>query len=631
MRQSSTRSAIYVVIGLGLLILTVSSLRRGDEASNASFVADSSPFEALKDYQPTAPLAEIAQVKDDIVEAARALPPVFSQEIITPESVPSDTVSLDNAALDNAALENMAAALPVEIPADIIENGINITANFVNTPKSVEMPSTPAEGEDSYYNLSLDDSETHLPEFNDETATSATLDSPITEPVEIQQETPAITQRASTEMPAFSSIGNNRRGKIINNHLASPAGEAADANLPADANLSNSAWKKNPFLTDAPIQSPSTEVSSADAIATDILPLKAESMILPEFAETAEELTIIGDLDPSSATPVQTLLPSVDHQTMQTVVAANENLEVHSPSIKIGISESDAQKAVHNIEYGKSLSRRGAAYAARQEFYASLRILAQSHDKQAGGTAYTEALRNGILAIKEAQDFIVTDTEAQIGLRVSNVIETHSTEIISAESAEGMTAIEAAQRYFAYASHQLSRCGGQNVVAAEALYCLGKLHSVQAKSGSNDSKLDLAKAMIYHQAAISSNDSNFRSLNELGVLYANSGRFDEAKRMLKKSLRIKPLPQAWQNLAVIHQRIGEHQLAQLAIREFEMTSTQAPISVIRWTPVEEFNENAPLEQHRASQASATLPVAEDTKPTKSSLKSLGNRILNSIR
>ena len=38
-----------------------------------------------------------------------------------------------------------------------------------------------------------------------------------------------------------------------------------------------------------------------------------------------------------------------------------------------------------------------------------------------------------------------------------------------------MTAIEALQRYFAYASHQLSRSGGQNVVAAEALYCLGKL------------------------------------------------------------------------------------------------------------------------------------------------------------
>ena len=379
------------------------------------------------------------------------------------------------------------------------------------------------------------------------------------------------------------------------------------------------------------MESPSLETSSADAIATDITPPRVESMVLSEFANTADDLSVIDDFAPSSASAVQTILPSVDHKTMQTVVAAEENHEASSPSIKIGISEADAQKAVHNIEYGKSLSRRGAAYAARQEFYASLRILAQSHDQQVGGTAYTQALRNGIMAIKEAQDFIVTDTEAQIGLSVSNVIETHSTKVISTESAKGMTAIEAAQRYFAYASHQLSRCGGQNVVAAEALYCLGKLHSVQAKSGSNDSKLDLAKSMIYHQSAISANGLNFRSLNELGVLYANSGRFDEAKHMLKKSLRIKQLPQAWQNLSVIHQRMGEHQLAQLANREFETSSSQAPISVIRWTPAEEFNKNAPLAQRTVSQASAILPDSEDTKSATSSLKSLGGRILNSIR
>jgi len=214
---------------------------------------------------------------------------------------------------------------------------------------------------------------------------------------------------------------------------------------------------------------------------------------------------------------------------------------------------------------------------------------------------------------------------------VPSVIETHSTKIISSQSAEGMTAIEAAQRYFAYASHQLSRCGGQNVVAAEALYCLGKLHSVQAKSGTISSKLDLAKSMIYHQAAVSADGSNFRSLNELGVLYANNGRFEESKQMLIRSLRIKALPQAWQNLSVIHQRMGEHQLAELAIREFQMGSMRAPNSVIRWAPVDEFNENAPLVQHTASQATALMPNSSDTNSGTPNLKSLGDRILNSIR
>ena len=624
MRHFSTRSAIYVVIGIGLLILTVSQLRRSDEVSNASFIANSNPFEALKDYQPSAPLAEIAQVQPDIVEAPMASAPTISLDNVTPE-------------------------MPVEVPATPIETGLDagleIAANFVNTPKAIEMPAVPkiempavpetaTDVQESYYDdMSFEVTGEPLPLPTDQTAPpeGLALETALIEPPEIQQEAQAITERVSTDFPTFSKMGNVGRRRIINNHLASPTGNTDDGNRP------RSAWKKNPFLADPPTESSSAEVPSADAIATDILPFEIESNVLSEFTDTPEDLSVIANLEltPSSTLPGSTRLPSVDLETMQTtmqtVVSESENLEAGSPPIKIGLSESDAQKAVHNIEYGKSLSRRGAAYAARQEFYASLRILAQSHDKQVGGTAYTEALRNGILAIKEAQDFIVTDTEAQIGLSVPNVIETHSTKVISTESAAEMTAIEAAQRYFAYASHQLSRCGGQNVVAAEALYCLGKLHSVQAKSGSNDSKLDLAKAMIYHQAAITASDSNFRSLNELGVLYANSGRFGEAKQMLKRSLRIKQLPQAWQNLAVIHQRMGEHQLAQLANREFEMTSTQAPISVIRWTPTEEFNKNAPLLQRPVSQASAILPDSEEAKSSTSSLRSLGGRILESIR
>lgn len=613
MRQTSNRSTVYVVIGIGLLILTVSQLRRSDEASNASFVANSSPFDALKDYQPAASDAIGMDLVDNVVDNVEA----------------NIEASLNS--MPTISLDKVAAKLPVDLPIAGIETGLadlDTAANFVNTLKEVELPAAPASLEEPYYDLGFEDSEESeesLPTLNDDIDSAASLDLANMEPLEVPKEAPAAIERVSTDMPAFGSIGNNAQKRIVNSRTASPSGESEGANF------QNTAWKKNPFINDAPADSPSTEAPSADPITADILPPRIDVMMESEFTDIAEEPSSVTDFEPELMKQAQMILPTVDQETMQSVVAAEQNLEASSPSIKIGISQADAQKAVHNIEYGKSLSRRGAAYAARQEFYSSLRILAQSHDKQVGGTAYTQALRNGIVAIKEAQDFIVTDTEAQIGLSVPNVIETHSTKIISAESAQGMTAIEAAQRYFAYASHQLSRCGGQNVVAAEALYCLGKLHSVQAKSGSDQSKLDLAKSMIYHQAAISADASNFRSLNELGVLYANSGRLDESKHMLKDSLRIKQLPQAWQNLSVIHQRMGEHQLAQLANREFEMGSTQAPSSVIRWTPIEEFNKNAPLEQHTVSQASALLPTPVESKSGTSNLKSLGSRILDSIR
>ena len=613
MRNSTKPFAIYVVIGIGLLIVAATQLRRGNEASNASFVANSNPFEALNDYQPADSLANVGK---DLVKTLDT-PPI---------SVP--TVQLDEIVAD----------LPVETPfenfegSNEIETSIANAAKFVNTfkpepmetPDLVEMPASPAEGDDSFYDLGFDSSQQLQTQPYEEPADAESFDLAVAETEEMTQEPPATIERISTNMPAFGSLGkfsNQDQQRVITNHMVTPSSESGDASL------QSTRWKKNPFLTDTPVE----QTQPAETTAVDVLPPSVEAMIQAEFNDTPEELLMVANLEPTSEIPSQMVIPSVDHETMRSVIASDENLESGSPPIKMGISQADAQKAVHNIEYGKSLSRRGASYAARQEFYSSLRILAQSHDKQLGGTNYTQALRKGILAIKEAQDFIVTDTEAQIGLSVPNVIETHSTKIISAESAQGMTAIEAAQRYFSYASHQLSRCGGQNVVAAEALYCLGKLHSVQAKSGTISSKLDLAKSMIFHQAAISADGSNFRSLNELGVLYANNGRFEESKQMLKRSLRIKALPQAWQNLSVIHQRMGENQLADLANREFEMGSSQAANSVIRWAPAEEFNENAPLIQRTASQATALLPDSSEANSGKSSLKSLGDRILNSIR
>lgn len=582
MRHSTSRSAIYVVIGIGLFVLTVAQLRQRDGMSSASFVARSNPFEALQGYQ-RADVSEAESLETAPIAKAK-------QEI---NRLPKLDLSLDKLASDSTAIED------------------EVTSNFVNATDQPE----PIADEDHLLHgieIAADD----LTPSNDQIQMPAIspMEAITSEVAQLPAPTAPVVDRISTAMPAFTKEKRQNQNLTTNqptdNELASP--------MPSkDGSLQSTRWKKNPFLTNAPLDSAS------------------EALIKTEFVETGDELSTVVNLEATPATVAKlasdSMVPAVDPETMQSVISADENLEIGSPSIKVGISEADAQKAVHNIEYGKSLSRRGAAYAARQEFYASLRILAQSHDKQIGGTAYTEALRNGIVAIKEAQDFIVTDTETQIGLNVSDVIETHSTKVISTESAQSMTAIEAVQRYFAYASHQLSRCGGQNVVAAEALYCLGKLHSVEANNGPNPSKLDVAKSMVYHQAAVSADPYNYRSLNELGVLYANSGRFEESKQMLKKSLRINQLPQAWQNLAVIHQRMGENNLAELAIREFQMTSAQAPSSAIQWTAVAEFNENAPLLQRTASQVNGVAPAFNDTNSTKSNLKSLGGRILNSIR
>ena len=627
MRQSPSRSVIYAVIGIGLLALIVSQFS-GTDSQSAHVVPH--PFDSLDEYQPNL----------DPDFAANSMPAVAPQ--------PNEYYSLASQAVSPQSIEQPMSQ-PTEIgsirnetsnPAEVA-NSVN---EFVNSPNgySLDSPDDVDPSDSIEFNeMEVADAlgNMELPEGTNESPSEMTPFRFNADPVavsEIQSETQADLQSE----PKLDVDAAGIRVAALEAPMETLAATVPSTNAPAETSIdirsARKGWKTNPFINDdAPAASPQppanesvqNDVQATSMLSSDMPAIQLDEHIqLPDFGtpDVIATASTIQDTVPV-ATPIMTsnAQPAIDHETMRSVIAPENNFGMDSPPIRIGLSETDAQKAVHNIEYGKSLSRRGAAFAARQEFYSSLRILAQSHDKASNGKIYTEALGRGITAIKEAEDFMVTDTESQIGLNVAHVVETHSTKIFSAEAAQEMTSIEAVQRYLAYASHELSLCGGENVVSSEALYCLGKLHSVQANHGTNSSKIDVAKAMAFHQAAVAADSTNFRSLNELGVLYANTGRFSESKDLLKRSLRIKQLPQAWQNLGVIHQRLGEQQLAELAIKEYQLVSSQKPDSTIRWTPAEEFNKNAPMLNRTADKSN------EQPKPSK--VKSLGDRILDSIR
>lgn len=303
------------------------------------------------------------------------------------------------------------------------------------------------------------------------------------------------------------------------------------------------------------------------------------------------------------------------------------------------LPDSVAQEAAHHVEYGKSLSRRGATYGARQEFFGALGVIARGNDLQTGGNAHTTALSRAMRALREVQDFAVRNAETQIGMNVSEILETHQTHIISANEAAIMTPVEAMQRYFTFAHQQLDFAGGSNVVVAEALFCLGKLHTVMAKH--QPETLDVAQAIVFHRAALSSDAQNYRSFNELGVLLARSGQLTEAESLFKKSLQIRPAPETWQNLAKTHDRQGEVGLAQLAQTEFSIAAQteliQSPSTQITWLPQQAFNQVGPADFHESSTATAaaatgnvvpasrTAALVDDTDDTESEKKTFAER------
>ena len=62
------------------------------------------------------------------------------------------------------------------------------------------------------------------------------------------------------------------------------------------------------------------------------------------------------------------------------------------------------------------LARRGATYAARQEFIRALRMITDSYDQRSGGNQYTQKLASGLRVLVESDDFIAIDSEQQMNM-----------------------------------------------------------------------------------------------------------------------------------------------------------------------------------------------------------------------
>ena len=95
---------------------------------------------------------------------------------------------------------------------------------------------------------------------------------------------------------------------------------------------------------------------------------------------------------PSAAVPAE-------RRSAQTSDQEQALLTATAPVQHIAVSSADAQKAVHHIEYGKTLSRRGAAFTARQEFLAAMQVLAAGNDRVTGDNRHSKALKLSLIHI----------------------------------------------------------------------------------------------------------------------------------------------------------------------------------------------------------------------------------------
>lgn len=237
------------------------------------------------------------------------------------------------------------------------------------------------------------------------------------------------------------------------------------------------------------------------------------------------------------------------------------------------LSESAAIRSVQFIELGKSLAQTGATAEAEQYFIDALRILAADHDLYTHSHAYSRALDQGLLALQEIRDFTVQRYSSGEGLELASICQRHQSNALASSSLPVLDTAQALELYASYAQQQLELGAGHNGVTAEAMYCLGKLMTNQSLTNISEGYLLTRKALVFHQTALACEPQNDRSAHELGVLLADLGDLQQARTLLRRSLQIQPTVRGWENLAKLHQRMQEPQLAELALAESQRLAT----------------------------------------------------------
>jgi tetratricopeptide (TPR) repeat protein len=251
--------------------------------------------------------------------------------------------------------------------------------------------------------------------------------------------------------------------------------------------------------------------------------------------------------------------------------------EVPSPSPRSlpPVSDHVRQRVIEHWEYGGSLARRHAIQLAKQEFFSGLSLLSEHADQHDPATQHTQALREGFLALEEVCDFQASNELRQSDLSI--IVHKHETPLIRDGYFSTDNHSQARQAYLLYAKERIRTAVGQQPMAAELLYSLGKLNLATFEHTRSTDNLDMSRATTLFECALHSDPNHEKTCNELAVIQAKSNDWATAKHLLQKAVGSQPqFLEAWQNLAKVHQRLGEPELASLAVAQVEYLSQQDP-------------------------------------------------------
>ena len=225
----------------------------------------------------------------------------------------------------------------------------------------------------------------------------------------------------------------------------------------------------------------------------------------------------------------------------------------------LNVVRTEAQRLV---QLGFANANRGMIQSARENFLQALRVMAQAKDAVRGERGHRQSLSEGMRAMKEAEDFQTIFGNAELGLDLENITETHQTPVLDGIDLLDVSPIAAYERYLEYAVGKLGEAVEGEPAGSMALYGLAKIETHLAEKQPEDGLVRKDRAVTYFQSALASHPQNHLAANEAGVLLVRQGRLDQAEAMLQRTVKLSPSSLSFHNLAVLQQKKGKMQLAQ---------------------------------------------------------------------
>jgi tetratricopeptide (TPR) repeat protein len=226
------------------------------------------------------------------------------------------------------------------------------------------------------------------------------------------------------------------------------------------------------------------------------------------------------------------------------------------------------QELSQRIANCESLLRRNAFYSARQEAEEAALDLVRVLDLMANQYSCEPAWQSAMKAVSEAEDFsniqrLTTDSDF-----LSRVIQSHETTVLKGYDVSQISPLVAAQHYRLFAQNQLREASLGHPWASEIFFALGRTYQAQADSEVSDAKeLFHWRAVTLFRAAYDINPNNSIAANQLGYLYLQMDRAEDARSYLIASLNASPSIAAYENLIESSRRLGDQNTQQWALNQ----------------------------------------------------------------